>query len=562
MDGSAGGARLIDVEDAASVLALPAEAVVALISAGYLHATAGGLAMGDVKGLLARLSDDMAEVGSHGVGPGLDEADPQALLDALDGRAEEMARRAFDVFSAAVPAASGWSLSVRHRFVTQARQRFEAILAIAGQGDDDELVADLASVGANAAWAGAGLPELLLVLRISRDLVVETAVDVAEERGRHWGLALSLLLTRVLPATDRLTDAIAAGYWDAVVGDVMEERTRHESLVEQASDGIYELDTHGCIRYANPALGVLLGRRVEDLEGSSAMEVFVSDEPDQPFPGAEAGSGPWRFRMAIRRADGVRRVVDVLAMELRRGDVVAGYLGIVHDVTAVKEVESRRRDFLDLVTSEARQPLSTVAGLAATLESHAEELPPDRLRRMGTSIRLQAERLARLAEDLLDVSRIEADAALLLSPRTVRLADVVAAALFAVRGSNAVDLDVPEHLEVHVDPRRLEQVIANLVENGLVHGRAPVRVSASASASADEVVLTVVDAGPGVPPGLEDRLFEQLPPREGVGLWLSRRLVEAMGGRLWHSRAADGSPCFHLAVPTARVRRPRSTLPS
>ena len=106
----------------------------------------------------------------------------------------------------------------------------------------------------------ASLPQLLLVLRISRDLVVQTAVEVAEERGRHWGLALSLLLTRVLPAMDRLTDAIAAGYWAAVVRNEEEARARHESVVENASDGVYELDLDGCIRYANPSLAVMTRR--------------------------------------------------------------------------------------------------------------------------------------------------------------------------------------------------------------------------------------------------------------------------------------------------------------
>jgi PAS domain S-box-containing protein len=558
MDGEAGRTRLIEVEEAASLLRLPVVGVEALIEGDYLVADPEGrVGLGDVKALQARLvaetGFDVEWLDRSFLDPTSPVADPQALLDALEGRSDDMARRALDVFRAAVPSSATWDLVEQHRFVSQARQRFEAILAIAAHGDDEELVADLAGVGASAAWAGAGLPELLVMLRISRDLVVQTAVDVAEAEGRHWGLALSLLLTRVLPATDRLTDAIAAGYWDAVVAEAVEERARHESVVEQASDGIYELDPHGRIEYANPALALLLGRQLDELEGEPATRVFVPADPATRFAGVEPGPGPWRFRMAVRRPDGVRREIDVLAMERRRGDEVAGYFGIVHDVTAEKEAEARRKEFVDLVTGEARQPLSTIAGLAAMLESHAGELPTDRLQRIGTSVRQQAERLSRLADDLSDVSRIEASN-LLLSPRTVQLHEVVDAALFAVRGSDAVDLDVPEGLRVRVDPRRLEQVVANLVENGLVHGAPPVRLWARATE--DEVELVVLDAGPGVDRELEPRLFEQLPSRDQVGLWLSRRLVEAMGGRLWHERQPDGAPAFHLSLPTPpRSRR-------
>ena len=92
-------------------------------------------------------------------------------------------------------------------------------------------------------------------MRISRDLVVQTAVEVAEERGRHWGLALSLLLNRVLPAMDRFTGAVAQGYWAAVLSPRQaESKARYQAVVEDSSDGIFEIDLDGRIQYANHAL--------------------------------------------------------------------------------------------------------------------------------------------------------------------------------------------------------------------------------------------------------------------------------------------------------------------
>jgi PAS domain S-box-containing protein len=558
MDGAAGNPRVIDVGEAATLLGLSADGVRSLARAGYLRpadAESERFAVGEVKAMHARLADD---------GPldvfADDRVDPQTLLDALDGRADEMAARAFDIFQQAFPESGGWSPAERDDFVEQARRRFEAILAITEHGEDAELVAELREVGAAAAWAGSSLPQLLVILRISRDLVVQTAVEVAEEHGRHWGLALSLLLTRVLPAMDRLTDAIAQGYWVAVVGVEEEARARHESVVEHASDGVYELDLDGRIRYANPSLAVLLGRTLDELEGASIGEVLVPADPAVSLEALMRHDEPVRFTFAVVRRDGVHRTIDVLAVPRRRGDEVAGYQGIVRDLTATTELDAQKNEFLALITHDLRQPLTTVLGLGVTLEGYADELTPERVRRTGRSIRRQSERMARLADDLYDVSQIESST-LLVSPRPIEVEPTVAAALFSVAGSDDVDIDVPAGLEVQADPRRLEQVVANLVENALVHGTSPVDVSARMVGDAVEIAVT--DAGPPIPESVVPTLFSRLrtvsrADRDrsrgtGMGLALVRGLIEAMGGRVWYDAEA-AQTTFRFTLPTPRRR--------
>jgi PAS domain S-box-containing protein len=480
-----------------------------------------------------------------------DLVDPQVLLDALDGRADDMARRAFDIFQTVFPEAAGWPLAEQARFIEQSRRRFEAILAVTEQGGDDQLAVELEEVGAAAAWSGSSLPQLLVVLRISRDLVVQTAVEVAEERGRHWGLALSLLLTRVLPAMDRLTDAIARGYWGAVVGREEEARVRHESVVEAASDGIYELDLDGRIRYANPSLAVMLGRRLDELEGARLSDVLqpAGEEGSIAIEALAAEAGPHRVELSIVRPDDVRRDLDVLVVARREGEAVAGYQGIVRDLTAAVEVDAQKNELLRILTSDLRQPLATIVGLGATLEEHATDMHADRMAGIGSSIRKQAERLSRLADDLDVASRIEARA-LLVSGRRFRLAPTIRNALYSVPGSADVRLVVPASLEVQADPRRVEQVVANLVENALEHGSAPVVVTAEPMSGA--VAVSVVDSGPGVDEAAAARMFSSLRPTErwASGLSLVRGLVEAMGGRAWYERAEGGGSAFRFTLPT------------
>jgi PAS domain S-box-containing protein len=537
-----------------------------LVSAGYLPAaTEEGdgprFAIGDLKAFVARNADSGAGnlFGAEG-----EPADPQALLAALDGRSEEMARRAFDIFSTVFPEASSWGDAERARFIEQARNRFEAILAVTGQGEevDEALVGDLEEVGATAASTGSPLPQLLVVLRISRDLVVQTAVEVAEERGRHWGLALSLLLTRVLPAMDRLIDAVARGYWQTVVRREEEGRTHYEHVVEHSSDGIFEVDLDGRLIFANSSLGVILGRPLEELVGAALSDVLAPLEGANVLERLTIDTDEHdRTEMAVSRPDGVRRVLEVSTSARREGGVAAGFQGVVRDVTARRDLEESKNEFLALITHDLRNPLTAILGLGATLETHAEELGADRIQRMGQSVRRQSERIARLADDLFDVSRLEARS-IVLNVRPVDLAMTVELALASVPDTAAVDLRIADGVSVLADGRRLEQVVANLIENALVHGAAPVIVEAATVE--DEVVLTVRDHGPGVADSLIPTLFSRLRTLErrdrdrargtGLGLSLVRGLVEAMGGRVWYDPASGGGGLFSLALPVPRAR--------
>lgn len=412
-------------------------------------------ARSDLKAFLARNADAGAadSFPQVEVGPDLN-----LLLEAVRARADEMAHRALDVFCKSTPETALWSAAEQERFVAQSRRRFETILDVTGAGDgvDDDLVSDLEAVGAGAATADGPLPQLLGVLRISRDLVVQTAVEVAEAWGRRWGLALSLLLNRVLPALDRLTDALAQGYWAAVVGREETLRARCEHLMEHSDDG-------------------------------------------------------------------------------------------------ARAAERAKHEFLDLITHDLRAPITTILGLAVTLEAYGGELPPERSRRTGASIRRQAERISRLADDLYVVSCLE-NGSLDLSLRAVSVLDAIDAALASLRHPEAVDVAVDSDLVALADARRLEQVVANLVENAVAHGAPPVRVGATPVG--DGLEMSVTDAGPGVAASVVPNLFSRLEIGSesgehlgsGVGLFLVRGLVEAMGGRVDYEPVPDGGACFRVRL--------------
>jgi two-component system sensor histidine kinase MtrB len=177
--------------------------------------------------------------------------------------------------------------------------------------------------------------------------------------------------------------------------------------------------------------------------------------------------------------------------------------------------------------------------------------------RIGASVRNQAERIARLADDLYDVSRLDSGQ-LVLSVRAVDVASVVHAALASVRERQEVEVKIPFGVEAMADPRRLEQVIANLVENGLSHGAPPVVVELL-SAAEGQVEIAITDHGPGVDPALVEALFSGLrtlprPDQDGsrgtgVGLTLVTGVVEAMGGTVVYEPAPEGGARFVVKLP-------------
>lgn len=541
------------------MLRLPVEAVRALATAGYLKTdgrddTGEGPAfsLSDLKSFGARNADG----GTSILVP--EDADPTELLEALEGRSAEMARRALDIFCVAMPETAIWTAEEQQHFVDQSTARFEAILAVtrAGRDVDESLVDDLRGVGAAAAWAGSPLPQLLVVLRISRDLVVQTAVEIAEAQGRGSSQALALLLTRVLPAMDRLTDALAQGYWSAVIGREETDRARYQHVVEQSSDGIYELDVTGRLSYANRSLSAMVGQTPLELEGARLEHIFqvLGEQAAEALARLDNVStengGEAEATFEALRADGVRREFHVVTFPRTADGAVVGYQGVVQDVTALREAERARHEFLAMVTQDLRSPITTILGLGVTLEAYAEELSAERIRRTGASIRRQAERISRVADDLYEVSRLESHS-LRLTLRPTDVAGAVEAALGALDDLSGVEIEVPDGLEVLADGRRLELIVASLVENALHHGAAPVVVEAWEDADGVDVVVT--DSGPGVPAGAVPTLFTR--PGSGIGLYLARGLAEAMGGRVAYEPGPGGRGStfrVHLRRPTLR----------
>ncbi|HEX6951858.1 MAG TPA: GAF domain-containing protein [Gaiellaceae bacterium] len=217
------------------------------------------------------------------------------------------------------------------------------------------------------------------------------------------------------------------------------------------------------------------------------------------------------------------------------------------------QLDQLKLNFVAIASHELRTPATSVYGVLKTLSDRGpvlnEELREE-LIRVGVE---QGERLRRLLEELLDLSRLDARA-ISVEPRPIvlkaALADVVRGSL---AGTDAVELDIPDDLAAVVDPVVLERVVSNLVGNAVRYGEPPIRISAQQRDR--HLRVAVEDAGPGVPKELEGKIFERFARSgamgHGLGLAIARAYAQAHGGDLVHDPRPGGAR-FELLIPQER----------
>jgi signal transduction histidine kinase len=232
---------------------------------------------------------------------------------------------------------------------------------------------------------------------------------------------------------------------------------------------------------------------------------------------------------------------------------------------AVEELARMQNDFVESVSHELRTPLTSIIGYAEMLQAHWSEAEDRQRLDWVRKIVLSAARQQRLVEDLLLISRIEAGA---LAPRIERvcLKKVASLAAEEVQGSyrgQRVDMAGPEHVAVLADPGRAVQVVTNLIDNAAKYSPEGSPIIVWWIVEDEWGTLRVVDRGPGIAVGGSTQLFTRfgrVPGSRiragrvgtGLGLFLGRSLVQAMGGELdLESSSAEGST-FRLRLPLAR----------
>ena len=362
---------------------------------------------------------------------------------------------------------------------------------------------------------------------------------------------------------DELARALneTAARLNASISMLTDERNRSSAILGSMIEGVAVISGDERIIFSNRAFSRILGLDdVRDIEGHPLLEVTRQSDLLAAI------------KMALNGQEQVSSEIVVGTVRPRSFAVTAapvqasahkGAVLVLHEITDLRRLERVRQDFVANVSHEFRTPLTAIQGFAETLLAGALEDPGNR-RRFVEIIREHATRLARLTEDLLKLSRIEAGQ-LKLEFRPVSVTELIescveTAQLKAVPRRLALHVRLPNELPtVRGDANSLQEVLQNLLDNALQYTPAGGKIEVSAVCSDGRVVVTVADTGIGIPQVEQERIFERFyrvdaaRSREaggtGLGLSIARHIVAAHGGRLWVESAVGEGSRFHFSIP-------------
>ena len=224
------------------------------------------------------------------------------------------------------------------------------------------------------------------------------------------------------------------------------------------------------------------------------------------------------------------------------------------------ETEQLRNSLLSAISHDLRTPLAAIVGASSSLVQDSDKLSSDARQELGLAIYDEALRMSGLANNLLDMARLQAGA-VILNRQWQPLEEVVGGALAGLTSriiNHPVTIKLPHDLPlVEIDGLLIERVFANLLENAVKYTLDGTQIEISAANNQNELVVTVSDQGPGIPAGEEEHIFEKFhrvategnQGGAGLGLTICRSIVEAHGGRIWAENLPSGGAAFYFALP-------------
>jgi len=350
---------------------------------------------------------------------------------------------------------------------------------------------------------------------------------------------------------------------------VSQEKQRMDALLDSAADGILIISPGHIITRCNPAFARMLDESIENITGKSHDEEIelTCHEDMLTLEQAEAGGWPLTPNATLyvegdlQRASGVPLPVGITYAPLvsPEGNLL-NIIATVRDITRFREAEELKSTFISVISHELKTPVALIKGYVGTLRREDADWDREIVKDSLAVIEEEADRLTGLIENLLDASRLQAGG-LSINMSDVALnvlAERIATRFQTQSPIHKISVDFPEEFPVVTgDETRLEQVLSNLVSNGIKYSPQGGEIIINGQVRPSQVIICVSDQGPGVAPEdiphIFDRFYRSSIAKRttkgaGLGLYLARAVIEAHGGRIWvDPRPGDGARiCFSI----------------
>jgi two-component system, OmpR family, phosphate regulon sensor histidine kinase PhoR len=409
---------------------------------------------------------------------------------------------------------------------------------------------------------------VILLLAGAASLLISRSFSVRVDRLKEFSRRVAEGDIRPLPA-DSSGDALealaaslnqTAARLDRTIRTLTDERNLSSAILASMLEGVAVVNASERLLFSNQSFAEILELDVPPQSGRALVEVVRQTELIEAVRQVLAGEP--RVEAEIVTGTLRQHFFAATVAAVRAGDT-SGAVVVLHDITALRRLERVRRDFVANVSHEFKTPLTAIQGFAETLLAGASDDPQNRSRFLAIILE-HSRRLARLTDDLLKLSKMDADR-VELEIRRLSASQLIESCLETAQHRAAekdirISVNVAQHLpEIAGDRRLLAEVLQNLLDNATQYTMPGGQIMVGAETNDAEVIFTVSDTGIGIPQADQPRIFERFyrvdvaRSREvggtGLGLAIARHLVEVHGGRIWvESEVGQGSQ-FHFSVP-------------
>ncbi|CAG0929885.1 two-component system, OmpR family, sensor histidine kinase VicK [Thermoflexales bacterium] len=357
----------------------------------------------------------------------------------------------------------------------------------------------------------------------------------------------------------------------------LREKQRLDAILEASADGVLILDSAQRITVFNRALARMSGVDPDIAIGLPHDEVMIIDDKRAGLTLNEAEAGGWPLRENssffvegdLRRLDGAGRprpahtpVSITYAALFDQDDRLVNIIANVRDMTRLREADDLKNTFISIISHELKTPVALIKGYAGTLRREDARWDAATVRDSSAIIEEEADHLTELIDNLLDASRLQA------GTLKMNLGDVALDQLarhmmekYSVEAAqHPIKLDFPARFPtVPGDSTRLENVLSNLINNAMKYSPIGAPIQLAGRVTPHEVIVTVADQGIGIPLDEQGRIFERFyrvddqlsrqTQGSGLGLYLTKAVIDAHRGRIWVESAPGKGAAFSFALP-------------
>jgi len=359
---------------------------------------------------------------------------------------------------------------------------------------------------------------------------------------------------------------------DTLIDSEADERRRLQAIVQQLPVGVLVADKNGKILQANKQVETLLGRKMREslISGkdtvSNTLENKSVNLTQWPINHTLSTGKPVVGKnYTIERDDKKKVYLQISATPIhnKEGKVIAA-ASIINDITAQREMEDRKDDFVNMASHELKTPITSMKLYIDSLINRIKQTKDEKALKTLTSIKYQTERLQELVSDLLDVSRLQTGK-LSFNKEKFQIDELIEETIEGLQGSttqHAIKFSKKSPVTVFADKFRVYQVLTNLITNAIKYSPDASEINVAVKKDGQKAIVSVKDSGIGIDKDQQRKIFDRLYqvtdskektfPGLGMGLYISKEIIKRHKGTIWTESIKGKGSTFFFSLPSLK----------